>query len=105
MSAYLTLPAVTQMTHRLTAPFGRGADTLPLTLRATGSAIQSPVAAYDFGEHQALYNQPPAPRYLLTLLQDLAVDTQVQVDYVARPGGRSGWYHHLRSLTAGRLLE
>ena len=82
----LPLAALTQMTRRLTTPFGRGADTLALALVADGSATQSRVADYDFAEHRALYGQLPAPRYLLTLQRDLAVTTTVRIDYVARPG-------------------
>src|SRR5437763_852738 len=87
MNALMPVLSVGQMVRRLTIPFGRGADILPLTLLAQGSATQSPVAAYDFREHRALFNQAPAPRYILTALRDLTVDTQVKIDYTAQPGG------------------
>lgn len=87
MSTFLPLAAVTQMTHRLTVPFGRGADTLPVALVAGGSATQTAVAAYNFLEHRALYNDLPTPRYILTLQRDLTTTTTVQIDYVATVGG------------------
>ncbi len=87
MSTFQPLAAVTQMTQRLTTPFRRGADTLPVTLVAGGSATQSIVAPYDFLEHRALYNALPAPRYILILQRDLPVTTTVQIDYVAHLGG------------------
>jgi len=87
MSALFPAVSVDQMARRLTVPFGRGADTLPLTLLSQANATQSPVVDYDFQEHRALFNQEPAPRYILTALRDLPVDTQVTIDYTAQPGG------------------
>lgn len=86
MSTSMPLLAVSQMARRLTTPFGRGAGALPLVL-VGGSTTQTSVAAYDFLEQRALYNQMPAPRYILTLRRDLPVETQVHIDYSAQPGG------------------
>lgn len=87
MNALTPVVAASQMARRLTTPFGRGADTLPLTLLAQASATETPVVDYDFLEHQALYNQAPAPRYILVTQRDIVVDTQVTIAYVAQPGG------------------
>ncbi|MCB0175084.1 MAG: LamG domain-containing protein [Anaerolineae bacterium] len=79
--------SVGHMARRLTTPFARGADTLPLTLVTQGSPTQALIAAYDFLEHRARFGPPPAPRYILTAWRDLSVDTQVTIDYTAEPNG------------------
>src|SRR5215213_9827004 len=76
----MVLLAVRSMGRRLTVPFGRGADTLTLTLDAV-DATEAPVAAYNFREHQALYNTLPAARYVLTAHQDVVAATTLTVEY------------------------
>ncbi|MCB0186765.1 MAG: LamG domain-containing protein, partial [Caldilineaceae bacterium] len=64
-----------------------GADSLPIALVAGGSATQTQVAAYDFLEHRAIYDDLTTPRYILSVQQDLPVTTTVQIAYVAQLGG------------------
>jgi hypothetical protein len=73
--------AAARMGARLTAPFARGADTLDLTLLPGPSASATQVAPYDFGEHQAKFNSPPEPVYVLVAARDVVVDTTVTVTY------------------------
>ena len=83
----MTTLAARHMARRLTVPFARGADTLALTLSAV-SDTQAAVAPYDFAEHQALYDQPPEPRYVLLARRDIPSLTQVTVEYeVLNPMG------------------
>ncbi|WP_084628486.1 LamG domain-containing protein [Amycolatopsis nigrescens] len=78
--------AAVRMGRRLTSPFARGADTLALRLSSTGAPATADVEAYDFTDHFALFGRPPAPRYVLELVRDLAPGTVVAVRYV-QPGG------------------
>jgi YVTN family beta-propeller protein len=77
----MTSLAVQTMAGRLTTPFARGASTLVLSLQAGGDPTLAQVAAYDFSEYKALFNEDPQPRYILTALQDIPVLTQVSIDY------------------------
>ncbi|MEJ3748624.1 LamG-like jellyroll fold domain-containing protein [Actinomycetes bacterium KLBMP 9797] len=71
----LTAPDLTapdRMAARLTLPFQRGADRLPLTLIADPDLPErASVAPYDFGEHLARFDALPEPRYLVTALRDV----------------------------------
>lgn len=77
----MTTLAVRRMTRRLTAPFARGADNVPLTLEGSGDPTQADVDTYDFAEHRARFNRQPDPRYLLVALRDVPAAFQVMVDY------------------------
>lgn len=80
--------SVTRMARRLTAPFERGADTLALTLRATGGAV-STVDGYDFAEHAARFGHVPQPLYILGSTRDVAVETTVTITAVDQGGSPS----------------
>src|SRR5262245_55902633 len=79
--------AATAMAARLTAPFGRGADSLRLQLPATTKAGVAEVEAYDFAQHQALYGLDPAPRYIVAPLVDQDADVALTIEYEVSPGG------------------
>jgi YVTN family beta-propeller protein len=83
----MTTPAVRSLTRRLTLPFARGADTLPLALAPGADATEALVAPYDFQEHAALFDRLPEPRYLLLAPDDVAARTVVTVDYDAPAAG------------------
>jgi YVTN family beta-propeller protein len=70
------------MAARLTEPFAPGADSLDLTLTATGDPRVADVAAYDpsFAQHRARFEHQPNPLYLLVITADVALDTQVTLD-------------------------
>jgi hypothetical protein len=87
----MTLLAVERMGGRLSVPFERGADTLTLLFAAPVSPGQQAVAAYDFDEHCARFDQPARtlqPRYVVALRRDLDVATELVVDYEVRPPGQ-----------------
>lgn len=71
--------AVTSMARRLTTPFARGADTLPLKL-SLGDRLAT-VDSYDFAEHIAAFGRLPEPRYALATTRDLDVATTVTVTF------------------------
>lgn len=72
--------AASRMGRRLTTPFERGADTLPLRLSLLGSS-QATVDDYDFTDHVARFDVLPEPRYVLATTRDIDVDTTVRLDY------------------------
>jgi YVTN family beta-propeller protein len=72
------------MAGRLTVPFARGSDTLPLVL-AAGTAAQATVTPYDFAEHAAQFGRPPDPRYVVAARRDLPVPFRLTVAYEVRP--------------------
>jgi hypothetical protein len=79
--------AVDRMAERLTAPFGRGADRLALTLAPGARPAQVIVAPYDFAEHIARFGTDPEPRYAVTAQADVTVATTLRAGYeVLRPG-------------------
>ncbi|MEU6928758.1 hypothetical protein AB0A05_06300 [Streptomyces sp. NPDC046374] len=63
--------AAADMAARLTAPFARGADRLPLVVRGTA------VAPYDFQLHTAQFGVTPRPLYILQARQDVPAGTTV----------------------------
>ncbi|QKV80426.1 LamG domain-containing protein [Amycolatopsis sp. Hca4] len=81
--------AARRMGRRLTAPFERGADTLPLGLSLFTSS-QASVDTYDFTDHTARFDAAPQPRYVLATARDIDVDTTVRLDY-DEPGAPSGF--------------
>ncbi|MEU6238568.1 hypothetical protein, partial [Kitasatospora sp. NPDC047058] len=83
-----TLAAV-RMARHLTAPFGRGADSLALTLLPGSDAATATVAPYDFADHRATFGHPAEPVYVLALVRDCEHATVVDVG-LAGPGGAAG---------------
>lgn len=81
MSTVEAPPALQAMTARLTLPFGRGADVLPLTVAAGGGVGQILVAGYDFAEHEARFGTPPDPAYVLTATGDIAAGTALTATF------------------------
>ncbi|MFD8784804.1 LamG-like jellyroll fold domain-containing protein [Kitasatospora sp. NPDC059599] len=79
-----TLSAV-RMARHLTAPFGRGADSLALRLLPGADTGSAPIAPYDFADHRATYGHPADPAYVLTLLTGCDQDTSVVLT-VDQPG-------------------
>lgn len=63
--------AAADMAARLTAPFARGADRLPLVVRGTV------VAPYDFQLHTAQFGVVPRPLYILQARKDVPAGTTV----------------------------
>ncbi|MFD5887264.1 hypothetical protein ACFWHQ_15000 [Streptomyces sp. NPDC060334] len=63
--------AVADMAARLTAPFARGADRLPLVVRGTA------VDPYDFRLHTARFGVAPRPLYILQARKDVPAGTTV----------------------------
>lgn len=86
--ALLSSPAYAAMAARLTVPFARGADTLPLLLQAGASPELATVAPYDFGEHLARFDHDPEVSYLLRSRTWLPGGTTLTVSFVdpAFPG-------------------
>ncbi|MGI8334812.1 LamG-like jellyroll fold domain-containing protein [Actinomadura scrupuli] len=78
--------AATRMGGRLTAPFGRGGDTLALRVVPGADAGSANVTPYDFGDHQARFGQTPEPRYVLATTRDVAADTTVTVAFTQPDG-------------------
>jgi len=78
--------AAVRMGARLTTPFARGADTMALTLLPGTSPSVTQVASYDFSDHQARFNSPPEPVYVLVAAKDVVVDTFVTVTYTDAGG-------------------
>jgi len=74
------------MGRRLTAPFERGADTMTLRMRVGDSATAT-VDSYDFADHVARFDVQPEPRYVLTVIRNIDVDTTVTVTHV-EPGAK-----------------
>jgi hypothetical protein len=69
------------MGRRLTTPFERGADTLALTLRDVAPAAAT-VDSYDFSDHAARFGSTPQPRYILSSVRDVPVDTVVTIIWI-----------------------
>ncbi|MFE5720443.1 LamG-like jellyroll fold domain-containing protein [Streptomyces erythrochromogenes] len=99
MTTSLDRPAgsLGRMTGDLTVPFGRGADTLALTLLPSAAAGAGPgdtlVADYGFAEHRARFDAGPEPAYAATAVTDVVRATTLTVGYeVPLPDGtvRSG---------------
>lgn len=63
--------AAADMAARLTAPFARGADRLPLVVRGTA------VAPYDFQLHTVRFGVTPRPLYILQARKDVPAGTTV----------------------------
>ena len=83
----MTTLAAGRMAGRLTVPFARGADILPLAL-AAGTPSRATVAAYDFADHVARFGRPPDPRYVVAALRDVPAPVRLTVAYeVLNPGG------------------
>ncbi len=78
----MSVAAIT-MARRLTEPFARGADTLELRLTANPdprtAAATAPIAAYDFSEHFARFDDVPDPRYVLVCARDVELATTVTI--------------------------
>lgn len=73
--------AAGRMARRLTAPFGRGADTIELQLVRHNSS-QADVTPYDFSDHVARFDVlPQEPRYVLTTTRDIDADITVTLFY------------------------
>ncbi|MET7782420.1 LamG domain-containing protein [Streptomyces mirabilis] len=79
-----TLTAV-RMARHLTAPFGRGADSLALTLLPGSDPAAARIAPYDFRDHRATFGHPAEPTYVLALLRDCERETVVALE-LAGPG-------------------
>lgn len=90
----MNAPAVQSMTGNLTLPFAQGASTLAITLQASGNATQAPVNPYDFSDYRARFgplpDTQPNPTYVLAITKDIAMPTQVTVDYVSRSNNMTG---------------
>ncbi|MEU9194529.1 hypothetical protein [Streptomyces hundungensis] len=71
--------AAADMAARLTAPFARGADRLPLVVRGTA------VAPYDFQLHTAQFGVTPRPLYILQALHDIPAGTTVTLGVQSGP--------------------
>src|SRR5437763_8414712 len=80
------MTAPSRMGRRLTAPFERGADTMTLRMRVGDSATAT-VDSYDFADHVARFDVQPEPRYVLTVIRNIDVDTTVTVTHV-EPGAK-----------------
>jgi YVTN family beta-propeller protein len=76
------MTAPERMADRLTLPFRRGADRLPLTLLPVpANPARVTVAPYDFARHTAEFGAVPVPRYLLSTMDDLTRPVTVTVAY------------------------
>ncbi|RJL35444.1 LamG-like jellyroll fold domain-containing protein [Bailinhaonella thermotolerans] len=75
--------SLARMTGDLTVPFARGADTLELTLKASGGGAE--VMPHDFAEHQARFGARPVPTYVLTAVADVRAATTLTVGYEVPP--------------------
>lgn len=75
--------AIDRMAGTLTAPFDAGADRLELAYVSGEPRPQISFAPYDFGEHRARFGTEPRPRYVVTVLADIAVDITMTVRYTA----------------------
>jgi len=84
----VTAVAASRMGARLTTPFGRGADTLELSLTGAGPSAAA-VTPYDFAEHQARFGRAPQPAYVLTAVADVPGGATVTLTYT-QPGGPAG---------------
>jgi Concanavalin A-like lectin/glucanases superfamily len=68
------MSALAALAGRLTLPYSRGAEFLPLTL-GTDAGGATAIAPYDFHEYRARWGQDPlAPAYVIRLRQDVAGD-------------------------------
>ncbi|MGW7528520.1 LamG-like jellyroll fold domain-containing protein [Streptomyces sp. NPDC054783] len=85
----MTTLAAVRMARHLTAPFGRGADSLVLTLLTGSDAATAPIAPYDFSDHRATFGRPAEPAYVLALAQDCDRDTVVTF-MLTGPGSADG---------------
>src|SRR5690242_656469 len=89
----MNAPAIQTMTGNLTLPFAQGASTLAITFQTGGNATQARINPYDFSDYRARYSPLPGPlnpSYALAIRKDIAVQTQVTVDYVGRSSGKKG---------------
>ena len=68
------MSALVTLTGRLTLPYQRGAEFLPIPLgNDTGGT--TPVELYDFAQYRARWGQDPvAPAYIITPRKDVSTD-------------------------------
>ncbi|NRQ31930.1 hypothetical protein HII36_08765 [Nonomuraea sp. NN258] len=85
----MTAFAPDRMAARLTAPFQRGADRLPLPFVPDADAFEP----YDFAEHAARFGGDPAPAYVIVARREIAEAVTVRITHtggdvqVAVPAG------------------
>ncbi|MFE5587283.1 hypothetical protein, partial [Kitasatospora sp. NPDC056531] len=96
----MSILSAVRMARHLTTPFGRGADSLALTLIPKSDIGAAQIAAYDFADHEATYGQPADPTYVLSVLVDCDRDTTVTVS-LAGPDKNAGSVSHV--VPAGTL--
>src|SRR5258708_7602936 len=78
MTSVDTPPAVEAMGRRLTLPFTRGCDLLPLAATAGATPDRISIAAYDFAEHEARFGRAPDVSYVVRVTAGIGAATALE---------------------------
>ncbi len=81
MTSVVTPPALEAMVRRLTLPFTRGSDLLPLAAMAGATPDRISIAAYDFAEHEARFGRTPDVSYVVRVTAGISNATAVEATF------------------------
>ena len=81
MTSVVTPPAVEAMVRRLTLPFTRGSDLLPLAATAGASSDRISIAAYDFAGHEARFGRAPDVSYVVRVTAAISNATALEATF------------------------